>query len=160
MRRLLRVPWLASLASGLGRLWLRVAAALRGAFFVLSEWWRRSRLRGIWPVLSIALAVAMLALWSHAGGEGIWADLMAGSGAKPRTPSEAIALPTGDRALLADSAPAEDAVWISGSGTRFHAVSSCSGMKAARALPERIALMNGYTACGRCLPAQVEDIQH
>lgn len=44
----------------------------------------------------------------------------------------------------------ETMVWISGSGTKYHSKSTCSGMNGPRKITLKEAKSRGYTACKRC----------
>ena len=44
----------------------------------------------------------------------------------------------------------EDEVWVSKSGKKYHAKSSCSGMKNPTAMSKNDAVTSGYEACKKC----------
>lgn len=123
---------------------------------------RRNRRWVQWLKKSLATA-AMLAFFAGFSiyfGDSLW-DVIAPEAVvadESADALEAVVLPAAPLAIEAAEpvalAAGEGMVWVPASGTRYHAISTCSGMKDATELVLQDAKLDGYQPCKRCKPIE------
>ena len=119
----------------------------------LRNWWKkqsRHSKRRLGQVAGTGMLVVLLAVFSVAFGDAVWQGPLASTREVTVLMPVAVA-PTAVPALVEEALLLE-LVWIPWSGTRYHAIATCSRMQDAQEISLDEAVSQGLTACQRCNP--------